>query len=152
VDYREKRLARHLLAAMAYRTALALENAPEGYPGFDAGGGVPTPLRALQHMTAVARFMTSLLGGPAPTPATADRLEGAIDEFYRAVRDADQRLKDAEGVGADVLLRVAQGPLSDLTHHAGQLCLLRRLAGSPVRKVRFPSAPIRAGKFPPELA
>lgn len=45
------------------------------------------------------------------------------------------------------LEELLHGPLSDVMTHAGQLALLRRLAGSPLPPERFIEATIRVGQF-----
>ena len=46
--------------------------------------------------------------------------------------------------------RLLQGPFSDAMTHAGQLALLRRLAGSPVRPENFIAADIHATRLGPD--
>ena len=47
------------------------------------------------------------------------------------------------------LLQLLQGPLSDAMTHAGQLAMLRRLAGSPVPPENFVFADIREDNVGP---
>ena len=48
--------------------------------------------------------------------------------------------------------RLAQGPLADALTHVGQITLLRRLAGAPVRGENYFKADITAGRLGPEQA
>ncbi len=48
--------------------------------------------------------------------------------------------------------RLLQGPFSDAMTHAGQLALLRRLAGAPVPPENFIVADIKADRLGPDQA
>ena len=45
------------------------------------------------------------------------------------------------------LERLQQGPIADAVTHAGQLAMLRRMAGSPIAGENFFEADIRTGKL-----
>ncbi len=147
----EKRaLLRHFLAALAYRTQKALRGAPEGFGTFEAGHRVRTPEELVRHMTSVLGYArTFLVGGvyrPEPLPdlgAEAARLHGMLGDLRRHL-EAGTPLR---GVTPEQLL---QGPFADAMTHAGQLALLRRLAGSPVAPENFIVAGIDPDNVGPE--
>jgi len=63
-----------------------------------------------------------------------------------------QRVDDvlsAGGFAACSVERLLQGPFSDALTHAGQLLMLRRMAGSPVRGENYFRADIAAGQLGP---
>ncbi|MBN2335604.1 hypothetical protein JXL21_08590, partial [Candidatus Bathyarchaeota archaeon] len=70
------------------------------------------------------------------------------NRFYEMLARLDRSMveKKPSGVSEEQLL---QGPLSDAMAHVGQLLMLRRLAGSPVRGENFIVADIRAGVVGP---
>src|ERR1700710_642283 len=108
----EKRtLLRHFLAALAYRTQKALRDAPPEFADFRAAPLVRTPHELVRHMDSVLGYSrTCFLGGTYHPPTFTE-------------------LPAPQGLTPEILL---QGPFSDAMPHAGQLALLRRLAGSPV--------------------
>jgi hypothetical protein len=51
-----RRLLRHLLATLAYRTQKALRGAPDSFGSFRVEEGVRTPAELVRHMTSVRGF------------------------------------------------------------------------------------------------
>jgi len=92
---------------------------------------------------------TFLLGGS----YQAEPLETLADEiirFHALLEDLARRLGNGsslEGIGEEQLL---QGPFSDAMTHAGQLAMLRRLAGAPVAPENFVFADIRHDHLGPD--
>lgn len=134
----ERRLLRHFLAALAYRTQKALRDAPAEFAEFNPGRNVRTPKELVRHMTSVLGYArTYFVGGqyrPKPLPSIGDEVvrfhemvESLAGHFATGDPIADQTT--AEGL--------LQGPLSDAMTHAGQLAMLRRLAGNPVAPENF---------------
>lgn len=139
-----RRLLQHFLAALAYRTQKALRGAPETFAEFTAGSHARTPFELVWHMTGVIGYARTMLHGGAFTP---QRLPTFADEIAR-FHDTLEALRDDFGDSA-LTARITdeqflQGPLSDAMSHAGQLALLRRLAGAPVASENFIFANIRA--------
>lgn len=134
----KRSLLRHFLAALAYRTQKALRDAPAEFDDFRAGDGVRTPAELVRHMTSVLGYSrTFFLGGqyrPEPLPS----LKEEIKRFHEMVEDVARYIEAgtplAEGMTEERLL---QGPFSDAMTHAGQLAMLRRLAGYPVPPENF---------------
>ena len=56
----KREMLMHTLATLAYRTARAVEGAPPGFGGFEAGEGARTPTQLLRHMADLLRFTRSL--------------------------------------------------------------------------------------------
>jgi hypothetical protein len=138
-----RRLLQHFLAALAYRTQKALRGAPADFGEFRAGRYVRTPHELVWHMTGVIGYARTMLHGgtfaPPRLPVFADEiarfhatLEALRDDFADAALEA--QIRDEQFL---------QGPLSDAMTHAGQLAILRRLAGAPVPSENFIFADIR---------
>jgi hypothetical protein len=142
----EKRaLLRHFLAALAYRSQKALRGASVEFGGFRAAAGVRTPAELVCHMTSVLGYArTFFVGGqyrpePLPSlPAETERLHEMLEDLSRHLESGTPLL---QGMSAERLL---QGPFSDAMTHAGQIALLRRLAGEPVAPENFIVAEIDA--------
>ena len=140
-----RKLLRHVLATLAYRTQKALDGAPDGFGAFHAGSGIRTPAELVQHMTRVLSYARSCFtGGPYETDALPS-LADEIVRFHAVLADLARHLgSGALPLNGVTLEQLLQGPFSDAMTHAGQLAMLRRLAGSPVAPEHFDAAPISA--------
>ena len=138
----KRHMLRHFLAALAYRTQKALRNAPEGFADYRAGNDVRTPTELLQHMTSVLGYArTFFIGGsywPDPLPTFQDEIE-RFHEMLASLREHLESDSPLNGLTEEQLL---QGQFSDAMTHAGQLAMLRRLHGAPVRSENFIHAAI----------
>ena len=150
----EKReLLRHFLAALAYRTQKALRGAPLEFGTFSAADGVRTPERLVRHMTSVLGYARTFFVGGQYRPDPLPSLEQEVARFHEMLEDLSQHLRTGtpllQGMSAERLL---QGPFSDAMTHAGQLAILRRLAGAPVAPENFVVADIVADRCGPRQA
>lgn len=143
-----RRLLNHFLAALAYRTQKALRDAPTGFGSFRAKEGVRTPAELVRHMTSVLGYArTHFMGGqycPEALPSFAEE----INRFHDMIEKLAQHLSNGDslldGMSEERLL---QGPFSDAMTHAGQLAILRRLAGAPVPPENFIVADIQSDRL-----
>ncbi|HEX7174844.1 MAG TPA: hypothetical protein VF240_06135 [Pyrinomonadaceae bacterium] len=146
-------MLRHFLAALAYRTQKALRDAPAEFGAFRAGDKVRTPAELVRHMTSVLGYArTFFVGGqyrPAPLPSLNEEILRFHEMLEELARHIEAGTPFLEGMTAERLL---QGPFSDAMTHAGQLALLRRLAGHPVPPENFIVADIDAARLGPDQA
>ena len=138
-----RRLLQHFLAALAYRTQKALRGAPGDFADFRAGTHVRTPHELVWHMTGVVGYARTMLHGGTFAPPRLPAFAAEVARFHdtlAALRDdfADPAL--AARISDEQFL---QGPLADAMTHAGQLAMLRRLAGAPVASENFIFAEVR---------
>lgn len=146
----KRALLRHFLAALAYRTQKALRGAPPEFGGFAAGPKVRTPHELISHMDSVLGYSRTLFIGGTYRPPVFAKFSDAVAHFHETLSDVARHLElgtELEEVTAEVLL---QGPFSDAMTHAGQLALLRRLAGSPVAPENFVFAEISVDNLGPD--
>lgn len=141
----KRELLRHFLAALAYRAQKALRDAPAEFGNFRIAEGVRTPSELVCHMTSVLGYArTFFIGGqyrPAPLPSLAEEIE----RFHEMLKDIAQYIESgAPLLGEMSAEQLLQGPFSDAMTHAGQLAMLRRLAGFPVAPENFIVADIDA--------
>ena len=146
----ERQLLRHFLAALAYRTQKALRGAPDSYPDFRAGHGLRTPHEILWHMTSVLGYARAHLIGGEYRPRILEEFEQEVDRFHGMLADLSRQLKADAPLRGTTPARLLQGPLADAMTHAGQLAMLRRLAGSPIPPENFIVAAIEAENVGPE--
>ncbi len=138
-------LLRHTLATVAYRGAKAVNGTPREFADFAAGETTRTPIRILAHMGDLYDWALSMARGKTrwhnATPRPWDE-EAA--RFFAALAAFDAYLASDEPLGVSIE-RLFQGPVADSLTHIGQLAMLRRLAGSPVRGENYARARIEAG-------
>jgi hypothetical protein len=139
-----RRLLRHFLAALVYRTEKALQGAPESFGSFQAGAGVRAPAELVRHMASVLGYArTCFTGGQHVPPEALPSLAEEVARFQAMIEDLARHLASgATTVNGVTIEQLLQGPFSDAMTHAGQLALLRRLAGSPIPPENFVAARI----------
>jgi hypothetical protein len=148
-----RKLLRHFLAALAYRTQKALRGAPASFGDFRAAPGLRTPSELLCHMTSVLGYARTYFVGGRYWPDTLPTLAQETARFHEMLADLGRHLKAGTPMLGDMTApRLLQGPFSDAMTHAGQLAMLRRLAGSPVAPENFIVAAIDAENAGPDQA
>ena len=134
----EKRhMLRHFLAALAYRTQKALKGAPADFSRFRAVPGVRTPHELVRHMTSVLGYARTHLIGGRYRPRALPRFEDEVARFHDMLQDLGRHLEQGTPLQDTTPERMLQGPLADAMTHAGQLAMLRRLAGTPIPPENF---------------
>ncbi|MEJ7813364.1 MAG: hypothetical protein WKG32_23350 [Gemmatimonadaceae bacterium] len=147
-----REMLRHTLATLAYRGAKAVDDAPDSFGGFSAGGSTRTPVEILAHVGDLLDWAFWLAKGEhlwrdsAPLPWNFE-----VARFFAALRRLDGYLASDATLGWTPE-RLFQGPVADALTHVGQLTMLRRLNGSPVRGENYARAEISAGRVGPEQA
>jgi hypothetical protein len=141
----EKReLLRHTLATVAYRTARALEGAPDHFAGFAGAGRMPVQI--LAHMGDLFDWALSAAVGQQRWQVTQPRAWAEEQQrFFESLQTFDAFLAGGGPLHASVE-QLMQGPVADALTHVGQLAMLRRLSGSPTVGENFYVAEIKAGQ------
>jgi len=137
---------RHTLATLAYRATRATENAPPDFANLEIGANPKTPVRILAHMGDLMDWALSLVEGiqkwqvSEPLPWAEE-----VARFFSAVEGLDRALATAE-LDVKTTNRLFQGPIADALTHTGQIAMLRRLAGCPIRGENYFVADIAVGR------
>lgn len=148
-----RKLLNHFLAALAYRTQKALREAPEDFGSFRIIEGVRTPAELVRHMASVLGYARTFFIGGSYWPEPLDTLAEEIERFHENIGLLAQHLRNGDALLDGMTEeRLLQGPFSDAMTHAGQLALLRRLAGAPVPPENFIVAEIKEDRLGPEQA
>ncbi len=143
----ELSLLRHTLATLAYRGSKAFADAPSGFAGFVAHPGTRTPLQIVAHLGDLFDWAIGLVAGkhvwqdsePLGWDDECARLFARMAALDRALMECDPTAVPFE--------KLFQGPIADALTHVGQISLLRRMAGSPVRGENYFTAAIVAGQL-----
>jgi len=147
-----RELLRHTLATLAYRAAKATRGAPPEFSGFRVAPGSRTPGEILSHMCDLLDWAGWLARGEHRwANSTPGEWSDDVSRFFAALQALENY------VASDApLLRPAeqlfQGPIADALTHVGQLNMLRRTAGSPVRGESYARAEIVRGRVGAEQA
>jgi len=146
----KRAMLRHFLAALAYRTQKALRDAPADFGSFRVAEGVRTPAELVLHMTSVLGYARTFYVGGRYRPDSLPSLADEITRFHEMVQDLASHIETGTLLQDMSEERLLQGPLSDAMTHAGQLAMLRRLAGDPVAPENFVVADIDAKRLGPD--
>jgi len=142
-----RELLRHVLATLAYRGGKALRGVGPEAAGFRAGATTRTPLEILGHVNDLFDWGLNLCDGRHLWHESAPvDWEAEAARFHRGLAALDARLAAPEPLGFPAE-KIFQGPLADALTHVGQIALLRRLAGAPVRGENYFRARIEAGRL-----
>ncbi len=146
----KRAMLRHFLAALAYRTQKALRGAPASVGSFQAGEQVRTPAQLVRHMTSVLGYARTFFVGGQYRPEPLPDLPAEVTRFHAMLEELAGHLDAGTALRGTTEERLLQGPFSDAMTHAGQLAMLRRLAGFPVPPENFIEAIVDPANLGPE--
>ncbi len=143
-------LLRHTLATVAYRGGKAVRDAPAGFAEFKVGDSSRTPGQILAHIGDLYDWALTMADGPQRwNNSTPLEWNDECVRFFSVLRRFDERLASDQSLACTVE-QLFQGPVADSLAHIGQIAMLRRLAGTPVRAENYAKADIAAGRVGPE--
>ena len=154
-------MLRHTVATLAYRGGKALRGAPPDFSAFRAAEGTGQqgtrqqstrqqstrqPGQILAHMCDLLDWALKLADGAhewREKPPESWELDTA--RFFAGLEALDRRLASGAPLGR-AAEKIFQGPIADALTHTGQIAMLRRMAGAPVRSENYFKADITAGR------
>jgi len=139
-------MLRHTIATVAYRGRKAVADSPAGFSELHAGATSRTAGQILAHIGDLFDWALSLADGEQrwhDSPPLPWNEETA--RFFESLQKFDQRIASNAPLGCPAE-KLFQGPVADALTHIGQIALLRRLAGAPVRAENYLDADITAGR------
>ena len=142
----KRELLRHVIATVAYRGGVAVADAPERFAAFRVDESARTPVEILAHIGDLLEGSLYLVRGELVYLTSAPLPWGEeVSRFFSAVRGLDSYLASDAPLACTVE-KLIQGPVGDALTHVGQVVMLRRLAGKPVRAENYFTAEIVAGR------
>ncbi len=140
---------RHAVATLAYRAAKVLRDAPADFSAFQAGPGSRQAGQILAHLCDLLDWALSQAQGQEKWRNSQPRswVEDA-GRFFTALTALDQYLASGAELHAPAE-KLFQGAIADALTHTGQIAMLRRLAGAPVRGENYYRAQIEVGRTGP---
>jgi hypothetical protein len=141
-----QQLLRHTLSTLAYRAGKTLRGAPESFATFAVTGDCRKPANILAHMCDLFDWALSIAQGkqawhdsePLAWPQEVER-------FFKTLKAFDDYLASDAALDTSPE-KLFQGPIADALTHTGQIALLRRMAGCPIRAENYYRAEIVAGR------
>lgn len=148
----KREFLRHALATLAYRGGKVLRGTPEGFAEFRIADGSRTPGQILAHIGDLLDWALSMAKGKEQWHDSAPlNWKEGTQRCFAAMQAFDEYLASGQqlAVSTEVLF---QGPIADALTHVGQIAMLRRIAGSPVKGENYSRGEIVAGRIGPEQA
>ncbi len=143
---------RHTLATIAYRGGKTIRDAGPDFANYGSPDSPRTPARILAHIGDLMEWALSMAEGNQKwqdSPSLA--WEKERDRFFATLKKFDDYLASGKPLHAPAE-KLFQGPIADALTHVGQLAMLRRLAGIPMKGENYFVADITAGNTSPEQA
>ena len=148
-------MLRHTLATLSYRAAPVVRGAPNGFGEFRQEAASRSASQILAHMGDLMDWAASIVQGKetwADSPVQS--WDADVARFFDSVARLDALLAARPvpsgpppgNPPAAEDARLFQGPIADALTHVGQLAMLRRLAGAPIRGQNYSRADIVAGR------
>ncbi len=139
-------LLRHTLATLAYRGGKAIRNAAPDFAGYGLPETARTPAKILAHIGDLMDWALSMAEGrrdwkdslPLPWEKECERFFAALKKFD-AYLASDNPLAVSEE-------KLFQGPIADALTHVGQIAMLRRMSGVPMKGENYFMAEISVGR------
>ena len=143
---------RRVVATLAYRAAKALRDVPPGFETTSFGSTTRQPVQIVAHLADLMAWgVTIARGDYVWTASGSDDWSTEVQRFFDGLAALDQELA-SHALAEESIGKLIQGPLADALTHVGQLCMLRGMAGAPVRPESYARAEIVIGRVGPEQA
>jgi hypothetical protein len=142
----KREMLRHALATLAYRGGKAIRNAPEGFAVFHVDEGVRAPGQILAHIGDLMDWALSIAVGKREWHDSKPLAwEKEVERFFAELKKFDDYLASAEPVHTTPE-KLLQGPVADALTHVGQIAMLRRIGGEPMKSESYYEADISLGR------
>ncbi len=142
----KREVLRHMVATVAYRGGIAVLDARESFSSFRAQETTRTPGEILAHIGDLLEGSLHLVKGEMVyLTSTPLPWKDEVKRFFTAVKAFDVYLASDAPLACPVE-KLVQGPIGDALTHVGQIVMLRRISGNPIRSAAYFTAEIVAGE------
>lgn len=143
-------MLRHTVATLAYRGGKAMRGAPAEFARYRSASDSRTPAEILAHMGDLFDWALGLCDGRHEWRNSPPlEWDEGMARFFAALEAFDRRLGSGAPLGFPAE-KIFQGPIADGLTHVGQIAMLRRMAGAPVRGESYFMARISIGQVGPD--
>jgi hypothetical protein len=143
----KRELLRHTIATLAYRGTKAASGSSESFATFRPSETSRTPAQILAHIGDLLDWALSIaVGNESWHNSEPLAWSEEIKRFHAALKKFDDYLASDGELHASAE-RLFQGPIADSLTHVGQIAMLRRIAGEPIKGENYSRAKIEAGRL-----
>ncbi len=143
----KRELLRHLVATLAFRAKVAISDAQPDFATFTINETIRTPGEILAHLGDLLEGSLRLMKGEFVVLNSAPLAwKDEVRRFFSAVEAFDSFLA-SDALLVQPIEKITQGPIADALTHVGQIVMLRRAAGDPVKTESYFTAEIVSGKM-----
>ncbi len=141
-----RQMLRHTVATLAYRGGKAVRDVAPSFPAFRVSETARTPAEILAHIGDLLDWALRMAKGET-TWVDSPQLtwDEQVARFFEALRAFDQFLASDARL-ATPPEKLFQGPVADALTHVGQIAMLRRMAGAPMRGENYFLADVATGR------
>ena len=145
-------LLRHCLATIAYRAGKVVRDVPDSFAKYQPPEKARTPEQILAHLGDLFDWALSMAMGQGVWKDSQPLPWGQeVERFFGALKRFDDYLAGNGALHASPE-KLFQGPVADALNHVGQIAMLRRMAGFPIKGENYFKADIAAGRVGPQQA
>jgi hypothetical protein len=147
IDFNSNReIYRHIVATLVYRVSKTLRDAPEHFATFQINSKSRTSIEILAHIGDLFDWALSMAKGKGIWhESVPNDWEKEVARFYKSVKQFDTYLANGSVIACPAE-KLFQGPLADAFTHVGQLAMMRRIAGVPIKGENYFVADIAIGR------
>ena len=137
---------RHTLATIAYRGGKEIRNAGPSFADYQPAETSRTPAKILAHVGDLMDWGLAMSEGRREWHDSVPLAwEKECERFFTALKKFDDYLASEKPLQAPAE-RLFQGPIADALTHIGQIAMLRRMAGVPLKGEDYFVAEITIGR------
>jgi hypothetical protein len=149
-DVQARSFLRHALATLAYRGGKAIRGAPASFGDYRANPTGNSPAVILKHIGDLLEWALRIAKGDQQwREAKPIPWEEESRRFFSSLSALDEYLESDAPLSFPPQ-QIFQGAVADALTHVGQIAMLRRLSGSPMKAESYFLADIVMGRVGPE--
>jgi hypothetical protein len=142
----KRQLLRHTVATLAYRGGKAVSSIPDSFASFRLNETTRTPIQILTHIGDLFDWALSIAQGRETwNNAKLQSWDAEVERFFVVIKAFDDYLASDNELACSAE-NLFQGPIADALTHVGQINLLRRMAGGPIKGENYFVAEIESGR------
>jgi len=143
----DRHFMRHCLATLAYRASKTMRGAPESFASYRPGDTSKTAVEIVAHLGDLLDWALSMAQGAQKWNTSSPRAwVEECERFFVSLRAFDAFIGSETECHYDLRL-LFQGPVADALTHTGQLAMMRRLHGSPMKGESYNRADVAIGRL-----
>ncbi|HKP47594.1 MAG TPA: hypothetical protein VJT50_13420 [Pyrinomonadaceae bacterium] len=142
----KRQMLRHCLATLAYRGGKVLRDVPNDFADYRASETTRMPAEILAHLGDLLDWGLSMARGKQVwSDSKPQQWKDGSKRFFSSLAAFDEYLASPELL-AVTEEKLFQGPIADALTHVGQIAMLRRMFGTPIRGENYFKADIETGR------